>query len=79
MTNEENTEMIKSRINADVIHFEGSLPERYALAWHGYLAGAFECGGIEIQSYSYLVDLLPKIKDPNPILEIFDGRDIEEE
>lgn len=74
MTEEEKVTMIESRIKADIKHFQGVLPERYALAWHGYIAGAFECGGLNIPSYSSLTNLLPKINDPNPILEIFEGR-----
>lgn len=74
MTEEEKTGMITSRIRADLKYFQSSLPERYALAWHGYIAGAFECGGLDIASYNKLVNLLPKINNPNPILEIFEGR-----
>lgn len=77
MTKEEVTEMVKSRIKADISHFKGNLPERYSIAWHGYLAGIFECGVIDIPSYDQLVELLPKISEPNPILEIFEGRDDE--
>lgn len=75
MTNQELAEMIEIRIKADIKHFQGALPERYALAWQGYVAGAFECGGLDVPLYSHLVDLLPKIENPNPILEIFEGRD----
>jgi len=31
--------------------------------------------GLDVSLYSHLVDLLPKIENPNPILEIFEGRD----
>lgn len=68
------TEM-ENRIKADIRHFDNDLPERYALAWQGYLAGIFEWGLIDIPLYDRLLDLLPKISDPNPILEIFEGRD----
>ena len=68
---------IESRINTDIKHFKGSMPERYALAWNGYLAGLYEWGFIE--RYNYLVNLLPKIDKPDPILEIFEGREDEDE
>lgn len=45
MTKQELAEMIEIRIKSDIRHFQGELPERYALAWHGYVAGVFECGG----------------------------------
>lgn len=76
-TKEEIEEEMESRIIADIKHFKGNLPERYALAWNGYLAGLYEWGLIE--RYNYLVNLLPKINKPDPILEIFEGRDDEDE
>lgn len=78
MTKEEIKQLIKYRIEADIKHFNGKLPERYVLAWQGYIAGAFEWGNLEPSDYSYLVDLLPKVEEPNPILEIFEGRDADE-
>lgn len=68
------TEM-ENRIKADIKYFDDDLPERYALAWQGYLAGIFEWGLIDIPHYDHLLNLLPKISDPNPILDIFEGRD----
>lgn len=52
---------LKNRIGRDIKHFKGILPERYALAWNGYIAGAYEWGGLEPSDYSYLVDLLPDV------------------
>ena len=75
MTNKEIIELIEARIKADINHFEGKLPERYVLAWQGYVAGVFEFGNLTPSEYSYLVDLLPKVQNPNPILDIFEGRD----
>ena len=66
---------LEIRIKDDIKHFQGNLPERYALAWNGYLAGLYEWGVIE--RYNYLINLLPKINKPDPILEIFEGRDNE--
>lgn len=75
-TKEEIEKEIETRIKADIKHFQGNLPERYALAWNGYLAGLYEWSLIE--RYNYLVNLLPKISKPDPILEIFEGRHNEE-
>lgn len=63
------------RIRADIDAYAGVLPERHALAWHGYLAGVLEWGVIDFPTYSMLVDLLPRIGEPDPILTIFLGRD----
>jgi hypothetical protein len=79
MKNSEARQMIEARIRNDIKHFNGKLPERYVLAWQGYVAGAFEWGTLEPYDYSYLVDLLPKVEEPNPILEIFEGRDDDDE
>ena len=75
MDKKEIIETIKARINADIKHFKGNLPERYVLAWQGYVAGAYEWGGLDPSDYSNLVDLLPVVNNPNPILEIFEGRE----
>lgn len=65
-----------NRINRDTKHFAGNLPERYALAWHGYIAGLYEWNLIDLQGYGRLVDILPKTSPPDPIVEIFEGREI---
>ena len=66
---------LETRIQADIDVFGGELPERYAIAWAGYLAGLMEWKVIDFPLYSRLVDLLPPIGDPNPILTIFLGRE----
>lgn len=76
-TKEEIEQELETRIQADINHFKGNLPERYALAWNGYLAGLYEWGLIE--RYNHLVGLLPKISKPDPILEIFEGREDEDD
>jgi hypothetical protein len=63
------------RISSDTAAFPEGLPERYALAWHGYLAGLMEWGIIDLSLYSKLIGLLPKINSPDPIETIFLGRD----
>lgn len=74
-TEKEITEELASRIRADLKHFDGELPERYAIAWRGYLAGLYEWNVIEFGYYRSLTDLLPVIEEPSPIAEIFAGRD----
>ena len=69
---------LKNRIERDIKFFKGNLPERYALAWHGYVAGLYEWDVIDLESYGQLVDILPKTSSPDPIVEIFEGRDDEE-
>jgi hypothetical protein len=66
---------IELRIQNELKTFQGNLPERYALAWHGYLAGLMEWGVIELEHYKHLQILLPPIAAPNPIPTIFSGRE----
>ena len=75
MTKEEIAKEIKSRINTDAKVLDGNLPERFALAWHGYLAALLEWQIIGIPQYDELFEILPEIDDPNPITTIFTGRD----
>lgn len=70
---------LKNRIAKDIKHFNGNLPERYALAWHGYIAGLYEWNVIDLKAYGQLVDILPKTTHPDPIVEIFEGRDGDDE
>jgi hypothetical protein len=76
-TEEEIVQELAARIKADLKHFSNSMPERYSIAWRGYLAGLFEWNVIELGYYRSLTDLLPQIDEPSPISEIFAGRDDE--
>lgn len=69
-------EHLQQRIQADIVAFGGDLPERYAIAWHGYLAAVLEWRGsiIQMEGYNRLTNLLPPVTFPNPILTIFTGR-----
>lgn len=69
---------IASRIKADIKHFKGNLPERYSLAWHGYIASLYEWSFISQESYAKLFNYLPPLSSPNPVAEIFEGRDDED-
>ncbi|NJK81525.1 MAG: hypothetical protein HC876_16745 [Chloroflexaceae bacterium] len=70
---------LRDRIQEDLDHFHGDLPERYALAWAGYLSALSEWGVIDIYTFSRLYDMLPPIAEPNPIVTIALGRTDEEE
>ena len=74
MTAEEMTKDIEGRILADINHFEGDLPERYSIAWNGYIASLYEFSIIGQEHYAKLSKLLPKVEPPDPILDIFEGR-----
>jgi len=74
-TQEEIAKELAKRIRADIEHFEGKLPEKYALAWGGYVAGLYEWGTIDLSYYRGLNDLLPKVSEPDPVAEIFVGRE----
>jgi hypothetical protein len=66
---------LEYRIQEDLRAFGGNMPERFALAWHGYMAGLYEWDVIDLNTYSKLLSLLPKIGEPDPILTIFSGQD----
>lgn len=63
------------RIQADVQAFNGKMPERYALAWHAYLTGLSEWKVIDFVSYQKLIDLLPRVAEPNPLITISLGHE----
>jgi hypothetical protein len=79
MTATELTKDIEDRIQSDIKHFKERMPERYSIAWHGYIASLYEFSFISQEHYAKLFDLLPKINEPNPIAEIFSGRDEDDE
>ena len=65
---------ITARIKKDIDYFQGSMPERYAIAWHAYLAGLLEWGVIEVSTHKQLIGLLPTVDD-DPSVAILLGRD----
>jgi len=69
---------LSRRIKADIDHFGGLLPERYAIAWRGYLAGLSEWGVISTADHNELWKMLPEIGDPDPVDEIMIGRNNDE-
>ncbi len=75
MTQKEIAKELESRINDDIKHFKGNLPEKYSVAWNGYVAGLYEWKVISLEDYKNLISILPSIGEPDPIAEIFEGRD----
>ena len=67
-------EELKDRIQQEITHFGGVLPERVAIAWDGYIAGLLEWSLITPSEHSKLSDMLPEIPD-NPVMAIFLGRE----
>jgi hypothetical protein len=64
---------LKVRIRRELDHFSGSLPERVALVWDGYLAALLEWDLLTPAQHKELSDMLPEIPD-NPVMAIFLGR-----
>lgn len=67
-------EELRHRITLDIDHYQGALPERFAIAWHAYLAGLLEWGILDISAYDELVALLPAVED-DPVAVILLGRE----
>jgi hypothetical protein len=65
---------LKARIDADVRHLGGVLPERNAIAWRGYLAALLEWNLISVALHDDLLRLLPPIDD-DPVVDILRGRE----
>jgi hypothetical protein len=65
---------IAYRIQADVDHFGGTMPERTALAWRGYLAAILEWNLIPLDQYEQLLARIPVVDD-DPSVVILRGRD----
>ena len=73
MTERPSFEELQNRIVRDVDHYDGELPERFALVWNGYLAALIEWGFISVSEHEQLLKLLPPIDD-NPAVTILLGR-----
>ena len=74
MTTQETATELKNRIQSDIDHFDGKLPERFAIAWRSYLAGLLEWGVLDVPAYDGLSELLPDVPD-DPAVAILRGRD----
>ena len=62
------------RIQADIDHFGGNLPERTAISWRGYLAAMIEWQLISVYDHRKLLKLIPPVDD-DPAIHILTGRE----
>jgi hypothetical protein len=62
------------RIQADIDHFGGTMPEMTAVAWRGYLAAMVEWKLIPVAAYDELLVRIPAVKD-DPAVAILTGRE----
>jgi hypothetical protein len=67
-------EELEHRIRRDIDHFEGNLPETYAIAWYGYLAAMIEWGLLSPSDHGKLTSMLPMLLE-NPATSILLGRE----
>jgi hypothetical protein len=67
-------EELQERIEGEIAHFGGAMPERVALVWDGYFAALLEWNLITPADHRALSSLLPAIPD-NPVTAIFLGRE----
>jgi hypothetical protein len=65
---------ISHRIQADLEHFGGVMPEMTAAAWRGYLAAMLEWNLISVAQYDQLLTKIPEVRD-DPAVAILSGRD----
>jgi hypothetical protein len=65
---------LRTRIGADLTHFNGRLPERNAIAWRAYLAGLLEWSVIDVPVFDRLTAILPDVVD-DPSVQIMLGRE----
>jgi hypothetical protein len=63
-----------ARIQADIDHFGGVLPERTAISWRGYLAAMLEWNLIPVAQYDALLARIPSVDD-DPAIAILMGRE----
>lgn len=73
MTENPTSEELRNRIQRDLKHHTGSLPEKVAVAWSGYLAALIEWGLLSVAEHQSLCALLPKIED-DPAVGILLGK-----
>ena len=62
------------RIQADMDHFGGRMPETTAAAWRGYLAAMLEWNLLSVAAHDELVARIPAVKD-DPAVAILTGRE----
>ncbi|GAB4145091.1 MAG: hypothetical protein Tsb009_17080 [Planctomycetaceae bacterium] len=54
---------LHNRIQQDIDHYRGKLPESFAIAWSGYLAALIEWGLISNSEHQDLCTMLPEVRE----------------
>jgi hypothetical protein len=62
------------RIQSDIDHFGGVMPETTAISWRGYLAAMLEWNLIPVAAYDQFLTRIPAVKD-DPAIAILMGRE----
>lgn len=65
---------LSHRIEAEANHFGGSMPERTAVCWRGYLAAMLEWGLLQPEHHQRLLMLVPAVEQ-DPAIAILRGRE----
>jgi hypothetical protein len=65
---------LSHRVQVDIDHFDGIMPETTAAAWRGYLAAMIEWNLIPVDVYDEIVALVPRVKG-DPAVAILTGRE----
>ena len=65
---------LSHRIQADIEHFGGAMPEKTAISWRGYLAAMLEWDMIPVAQYDALLARIPPVND-DPAVAILLGRE----
>lgn len=66
MTPEAIEKELRYRIESEIAHQGGKLPERTAIAWRAYLGGLFEWSVITQPIFDRLIALVPSTNGPTP-------------
>jgi hypothetical protein len=74
MSEKPTVQELTNRICRDIKHYGGTLPERVAIAWAGYLSALLEWGLLSPPEHRRLRSLLPEIEN-SPVYDIMVGRD----
>jgi hypothetical protein len=61
------------RIDAEAAHFGGTMPEKTAICWRGYLAAMLERGMLQPDQYDGLLVRVPDVEQ-DPAIDLLRGR-----
>ncbi len=63
-------QQIHDRLRLSIARHGGTLPERVAIIWDGYLAALLEWHLISVDDHKRLTDLIPPVPD-HPVFDLF--------